>query len=165
MKPLVALFAILVPLLLAGCAGDPAPTDPAATSLTGSGPLGVSDDPSTPSEVTYMYTGFARNGTPVVRGFLHIARLDSGRVAGHWQLRALVDTLRIGPQFGRGRLAGSYRAGAVHINLNPGNIDNNVFLSGRMDRAGLTGRWEWVGFPGVINQGTFVAMHRMTAAE
>ena len=111
------------------------------------------------------YTGYANDGSVIVRGFLMIFVSDPGTVRGRWQLRAIGDTLRIGPQHGEGTLVGALHDGLLNINLNPSNVDNNVLLSGRFDRERYVGRWSWVGFAGVLNSGTFEAVRGRHPAE
>lgn len=106
--------------------------------------------------MTYQYVGSSRDGVPIVRGQLSLFLAD-GNVRGTWQLHSALSEGRIGPQIGRGSLVGTYSNGALHVNLNPNFLDNNVLLTGRFDRNRYAGRWEWVGFPGVLNGGTFEA--------
>lgn len=114
--------------------------------------------------VEYAYTGYS-NGTVIVRGHLTLLLPNSGRVRGRWQLRALADTTRIGPQHGQGVLVGERRNGSLTVNLNPTNVDNNVILVGEFDRLRYAGRWSWVGFAGVLTSGTFEAVRVRHAAE
>ncbi|MEK9138057.1 MAG: hypothetical protein AAB393_13100 [Bacteroidota bacterium] len=121
-------------------------------------PAGETDLPTT--DLAFTYTGYARNGSVIVRGSLAIFRRDSVHFGGHWHLRALVDTMRIGPQHGVGRLIGQLRNGVLSINHNPDHVDNNVILHGRFTRARFEGEWQWVGFAGVLNSGRFQALRR-----
>jgi hypothetical protein len=165
MKNILLLVLLVLPLALLGCSQDAVPVAPAPAAGENLVADGPPVSPSSVNEVSYTYTGYSRTGIPVVRGFLHLTRLDSVRFAGRWELRPLGDTTRIGPQHGRGRLSGTLRGGILHVNLNPGNVDNNVFLTGRFDRRSFTGRWEWIGFPGVINSGSFVALRGRLAVD
>lgn len=153
MKPFFSLGSLIVLtiLLLPGCTNDPTPA--------------VVVDSSNQSEALddvrgrlYRYTGFSRDGAAVVRGYLRLARNDSGDVVGGWHLRAVTDSNRIGPQHGHGRLVGQLRDNGLHIDLNPQNVDNNVILSGHLRRNVYAGRWQWIGFAGVLNSGTFHAV-------
>jgi hypothetical protein len=128
-------------------------------------PVPVSDLEIALATVQYTYTGYARDGSPIVRGFLYLHRQDSLTVTGRWQLRALADTNRIGPQHGHGTLVGHLRGNVLSINLNPDYVDNNVLLTGRFSRTGYSGQWQWVGFRGVITSGTFQAVRRLVVDE
>jgi hypothetical protein len=150
MKNSIKLLYLFAFAFLAGCSNDAGrETNPLTSGafLTDGNTDGI-----------YIYTAYSRNGVPVVRGRLVFSRIDSVRVLGRWRLRALGDTTRIGPQHGRGSLVGHLQGSALYINLNPGNADNTVLLNGELRRRGYFGRWEWVGFPGVLNGGMFRAV-------
>jgi hypothetical protein len=149
MKSLFASVAVLAFSLLSGCS---TPGDPHATPVVSPEQDGVE------TQLVYAYSGFNREGIRIVRGELTVFVGQAGRVTGRWHLRALVDTGRIGPQHGSGALAGGLNNGTLTLNLNPRSVDNNVILTGRFDRMSYAGRWEWIGFPGVINHGTFRAV-------
>jgi len=63
----------------------------------------------------------------------------------------------IGPQVGRGKLTGRVYGTTIGLGLNPDMVDNNVFLAGTIVGGRITGVWEYAGFPGVLNRGTFAA--------
>ena len=108
----------------------------------------------------YSYSGYDAQGTLVIRGALTIVIEDTIRVTGTWKFEAVVrDSLgRFGPQVGTGTLVGSIHGDTINLNLNPNYADNNVFLAGTIWPWGISGRWEYAGFPGVLNQGTFLAL-------
>ena len=146
-----------VVVLLLGCSKD--------SPIESNSPTGSGLDKLEATVSVFQYTGYSSNGTAIVRGFLSLTFTEAGRVSGRWQLRALVDPSRIGPQVGTGSLVGGYSNGVLSINLNPNNVDNNVLLSGRFDRTAYAGRWEWVGFPGVLSSGTFRAARSVIEAS
>ena len=84
---------------------------------------------------------------------------DSGDVTGSWNLDAVGDPppAMIGPQVGRGKLTGRVYGTTIGLGLNPDMVDNNVFLAGTIVGGRITGVWEYAGFPGVLNRGTFAA--------
>jgi hypothetical protein len=122
------------------------------------------DKPELLSQLTYSYIGYSRAGEVIVRGQLVLSVRDWASFSGHWSLRAIADPNRIGPQVGNGRLTGQLRGSVLSINLNPNNVDNNVLLHGRFARDRFGGQWEWIGFPGVLNSGTFEAILVRTPA-
>jgi hypothetical protein len=160
MKAFVVAVVFGAVLFLSGCANNVSnePTAPAGSSL---------EKTNTGTQISYAYSGFSSGGMQIVRGQMSFVFGESGRVTGRWNFRALVDTTRIGPQHGSGLFTGSLNNGVLTINLNPRVADNNVVLSGRFDRASYAGRWQWIGFPGVINGGTFraVRIRPTTVAE
>jgi len=129
----------------------------------GENPAAVSDPTSVDalmrvSEQAYRYSAFDSLGKEVVRGMLFIAIDDLHRVSGRWRLCQTDPEARmIGPQVGSGTLEGMIRGKQIWVNLNPGNADNNVMLSGTYYGAVIEGMWQFVGFPGVLNSGTFRA--------
>ncbi|MCL6100815.1 MAG: hypothetical protein M1391_19830 [Bacteroidetes bacterium] len=52
------------------------------------------------------------------------------------------------------------KKGTVSINLNPNFVDNNVVLQGTMSSDGFNGKWEWIGFAGKLNGGSFNAVRK-----
>jgi len=107
----------------------------------------------------YRYSAFDSFGNEVVRGVLVIAIDDSHRVSGRWDLKQTdPEASMIGPQVGSGTLEGMINGKKIWLNLNPENADNNVILSAMYYCAGIWGVWEFVGFPGVLNSGTFRAV-------
>ena len=129
----------------------------------GENPAAVSDPTSVDalmrvSEQAYRYSAFDSLGNEVVRGMLFIAIDDLHRVSGRWRLCQTDPEARmIGPQVGSGTLEGMIHGKQIWVNLNPGNADNNVMLSGTYYGAVIEGMWQFVGFPGVLNSGTFRA--------
>ena len=108
----------------------------------------------------YSYSGYDSQGALIIRGALTIVIEDTIRVTGTWKFEAVVrDSLgRFGPQVGSGNLVGSIHGDNIGLNLNPNYVDNNVFLAGMIWPWGISGTWEYAGFPGVLNRGTFLAL-------
>lgn len=151
MQGLLAVGALLA-LSLAGCGDD-------ASGVTGADIL-YSRGVARGVAGTYAYAGYDEKGVEIVTGTLTIVLGDSARIAGTWELKA-TDSLPpygFGPQVGSGRLAGTLQGDKLGINLNPDNVDNNVVLFATCCRLRLTGKWEHVGFPGVLRWGTLRAV-------
>jgi hypothetical protein len=104
---------------------------------------------------SYLYRAFDSTGTLVVTGQLIMNLADT--ITGNWTLSAIPGAHNIGPQNGTGTLTGLMSGDSLAISLNPNMIDNNVFLLGHFSNGTITGKWEYVGFPGVINRGAFLA--------
>jgi len=105
----------------------------------------------------YAYTGLDSTGVKIVTGWIKIVFDDSTHISGEWELDKIGNPQNIGPQVGSGNLVGSMVNNQLHLNLNPQYKDNNVFLICPYDDQKLTGIWNYAGFPGIINYGTFVA--------
>jgi len=118
------------------------------------------DDSSTNSSMTtYKYTGFDSTGVKIIEGYLWIDSIDSVEVKGRWRFNLVSNCENMGPQIGKGNFEGTTDMwGHMLFNLNPGMIDNNVLLEGSMQLSyRIDGRWSYIGFPGVINWGSFKA--------
>ncbi|MBI5471644.1 MAG: hypothetical protein HY961_04805 [Ignavibacteriae bacterium] len=161
MRYVLALVLFLVPALLVGCADNQRPE-----TSTPAGPT-LSDAPDE-TQTVFQYTGYSREGTVISRGRLMFSLTNTTtRITGRWELRALADTMRIGPQNGRGMLVGNFTNAGLSMNLHPQRADNNIVLLGRLDRGTYAGRWEWITFAGVRSYGTFRAVRAVstTASE
>ncbi|HEX9974845.1 MAG TPA: hypothetical protein VGD14_22515 [bacterium] len=106
---------------------------------------------------TYKYTGYDSMGVKIITGWIEFLFEDSTDITGRWELDKIGDPQNIGPQVGSGYLVGSLENHQLFLNLNPEYVDNNVFLICPYDDQKLTGKWNYSGFPGIINHGTFVA--------
>lgn len=118
------------------------------------------DDSSTSSSMTtYKYTSFDSTGNKIIEGYLWIDSIDSVEVKGRWRFNLVSNCENMGPQIGKGNFEGTTDMwGHMLLNLNPGMIDNNVLLEGSMQLSyRIDGRWSYVGFPGLINWGSFEA--------
>jgi hypothetical protein len=115
------------------------------------------------------YSGYDDLGRRVVTGWIvfDIPNIQDGppiplEFNGTWELRALVDPGRVGPQNGSGVLAGQITDSGVVVDLQPGQLDNNVALTGTLTAGGpapmrYEGVWRWVTLTGVRASGTFSA--------
>lgn len=113
------------------------------------------------ADSTYLYAGYDSSGREIVRGELVVIADDSGDVTGSWNFTAVgTPPPMIGPQVGAGSLVGRIVYSSFGVNLNPDMADNNVVLLGTIDADRITGIWEFIGFPGVLNHGTFSAVRK-----
>jgi len=119
----------------------------------------VSGPPPNPIGL-YCYQGYDGTGSLVVTGWLAIATRDNP-IAGSWWLERTANAGEIGPQTGRGRLTGWLDGNGLSLDLNPGQADNNVLLSGTLADGVYRGGWAYGTFPGTAAQGTFVAEQRL----
>ena len=116
------------------------------------------DSPTNSLTTTYKYTGYSANGNTVITGYLWIDSVDSTTVKGRWDFKSISNEENLGPQVGKGKFEGIKDSqGNMSLNLNPEWIDNNVLLIGSYLNSQYSGDWNYVGFPGVINTGTFEA--------
>lgn len=108
----------------------------------------------------YLYYGFDSDGALIIQGALTLVREDTDRLTGTWEFEVVGDPPPegYGPQVGSGKLVGTVDTTQVVINLNPDYADNNVVLQGTYSRTVLSGKWEFIGFPGVLNRGSFRAI-------
>jgi hypothetical protein len=106
----------------------------------------------------YAYSSLDSNGDAIVRGWFTLVFSETGRVSGEWHFLSITNRTDIGPQTGDGQLTGSVVDTILYLNLNPNWVDNNVYLSGRLDAALYHGRWDWSTFVGITNHGTFEAV-------
>lgn len=105
----------------------------------------------------YAYKGYDSTDVKIVCGWIKFDFDDSSMVSGEWELDKIGDPQNIGPQIGSGELVGNVQDDQLYINLNPQYADNNVFLTSPYSDQKLEGTWNYAGFPGVINHGSFVA--------
>jgi len=146
--------ATMLALLTWGCASDLADAVGPYTSREN----GRSNNQNYTVSVRYQYAGYDHESRQVVKGFITIVRDESNSISGDWQLEATGDPSGIGPQVGSGKLVGAVDGERIWIGLNPDYVDNNVMLAGRISGSVISGTWEYVGFPGVLAQGTFRAV-------
>lgn len=137
MKAVIISFALISFMLFFSC-GDDSPTD---SSMT-----------------TYKYTSYDSTGNKIISGYLWIDSVDSSTVKGRWDFKLVHNEDNLGPQIGKGSFEGVKGSdGNMSLNLNPGWIDNNVLLIGSFQNSHYSGDWKYVGFPGIINSGSFEA--------
>jgi hypothetical protein len=116
------------------------------------------DSPTSASMKTYKYTSYDSTGNRIISGYLWIDSVDSSVVKGGWDFKRVGSEENLGPQIGKGNFDGVKDSqGNMSLNLNPEWIDNNVFLIGSFNNSQYRGDWNYVGFPGVINAGSFEA--------
>ena len=108
-------------------------------------------------EGAFRYASYDTTGTVLVRGWFTMGISDPNMISGEWHFTAVGSPENIGPQTGDGKLVGSIDGGIVRIELNPQYRDNNLGLIGTLEGNRFAGRWEWISFVGVTNQGPFVA--------
>jgi len=105
------------------------------------------DSPTNSLTATYKYIGYNDNGNTVITGYLWIESVDSTTVKGRWDFKRI-----------KGNFEGIKDSqGSMSLNLNPEWVDNNVILDGSLLNSDYDGNWSYVGFPGVINSGSFEA--------
>ena len=117
------------------------------------------DSPTNSSMKTYKYTGYDSTRNKIISGYLWIDSVDSTVVKGRWDFKRVSSEENIGPQIGKGKFEGTMNMlGTMSLNLNPGMVDNNVFLQGSMSLPyRYDEKWSYCGFPGEINWGRFEA--------
>lgn len=133
------LFIIALALLafVSGCKSD-------SEHVVGPVPSGV-----------FAYTSYDSMGTAIVQGWFTLIIKDSSSVTGEWHFRPIGEPKNIGPQVGNGNLVGSFHAALLWIELNPQFRDNNLSLRGAIEEGSYNGIWEAIGYPGIMNRGTF----------
>jgi len=106
----------------------------------------------------YSYTSYDSSGKQVVQGWLSLSIDDSGKISGIWNLHKTGNPKNIGPQYGKGKLAGELADSvSLWIELNPDFVDNNLLLRGNYSDHLITGKWQWITFSGVTTEGIFKA--------
>ena len=140
----LCLILFLTALMMSACKdiGDPVSSTP---------PVRNSPD-------SYNYRAYDSKGVLVVSGLMTLAFSDSGTIHGTWSLQNVAQGEDVGPQTGNGTLTGSVTGTLVSINLNPGWVDNNIFLAGSLGTDRLIGTWMWSTFVGPTSRGTFEAL-------
>jgi hypothetical protein len=108
----------------------------------------------------FDYKGFDEQGRAVIEGTL-LFEVVGDHVAGHWQLSSLVPESQVGPQIGQGSFDGSFVSdtdrSTVVLNLNPRQVDYNVFLNGTVEGRDFEGRWSLTTLVGETHFGRFEA--------
>lgn len=141
MKTSILFTLLLTSLLLNACKKDE------ARYILGPVPSGA-----------YVYTSYDSLGTPIVHGWFTLLITDSSHVSGQWHFVQIGGFgNNIGPQVGDCNLVGGFEAGFLSIELNPQFRDNNLSLRGAFDGQNYSGTWAAIGFPGVMNHGTFLS--------
>jgi hypothetical protein len=104
----------------------------------------------------YNYTAYDSSGHPVVTGWIKIKKSDSTRVIGSWHLIKVYWSVKTSHTTGDGTLEGIIENNEISLNLNPGWIDNNTILFGKFEDDKITGKWAWISFIGITEEGTFI---------
>ncbi len=118
--------------------------------------LACSDNSTNPyPSGSYAYRAYDSSQNQIVTGWMTIEFDSENNITGEWHLSSIGNPENIGPHTGDGELEGSKDDGVIWINLNPGWVDNNVFLMDTVDDEIFSGQWQYTGFPGVINSGLF----------
>ena len=108
----------------------------------------------------FSYSAFDSTNVKIVIGVMKFRVNENQKISGEWIFEQIRKNVQAGPQNGYGKLEGQIESGVLLISLNPDLVDNNVFLSANWDEMRLEGKWQYIGFPGIINQGTFLAIRK-----
>lgn len=113
----------------------------------------------------YDYKGFDTNGTLWVSGVITLRLDETVQIKGDWRLQIIPrDKLKlIGPQDGAGKIFGQLRGDIIFLNLNPGQLHNNIYLEGSgtgVNNAEIKGKWGHYGFEGKVIEGRFEMVRR-----
>ncbi len=119
---------------------------------------------------TYDYKGFDTNGVLRVSGVLTLRSDDTVKLMGDWRLQVLhTDKLKdYGPQDGKGKISGQLKEEGIFLNLNPGQIHNNIYLEGKVtstNNAAIKGKWGYYAFVGKVKEGTFEMVQQPSPAK
>ena len=97
----------------------------------------------------FTYTAYDTLDTELYHGSLMLFQSES-KISGAWQF-----------EDGRsGQLEGIVRSTEMSLNLNPGFVDNNLLLQGTISDGTFSGSWQQIGFPGIMDRGSFRAIRR-----
>ncbi len=105
----------------------------------------------------YQYEAYDSLGVLVVEGWFRIETQDSSFISGVWDFDPVDSLDNIGPQTGNGFFTGHLEGGQIRMELNPYMMDNNVSLYGTYSGTVINGEWQYTGYPGLINKGSFYA--------
>ncbi len=133
-----AIFFLLAALVLAGCSDNPAGPDLEQSSFT--------------------YTAYSSEGDLLLSGTVDLTVSEADSISGLWVIGwtdGADTTTVVGPQVGQGSLMGWLDGRQFDVDFHPGWADNNVLLNGEWSGKNISGRWAYVGFPGVISEGRF----------
>lgn len=118
-------------------------------------------------EEGYIYTAFNEEDEAIVTGSFHLEFRPSSQgelftdISGTWDFDVAGDDESPCHKIGTGQLGGSMNAvnrDNVFLNLNPGVVDDNLFLNGRFEGNTLVGEWSVSTFAGVVCSGRFEAV-------
>ena len=96
----------------------------------------------------FDYSAYDAAGGLSTSGTLTLSRNDS-QVTGSWQFN----------NGQSGRLVGKFLSDSIALDLNPGWMDNNLILEGRLSGKTYSGKWTFYGYA-PLGRGTFVANMR-----
>ena len=105
----------------------------------------------------YSYNAYDSTGIHIVTGWFSITEHDSSAISGEWEFIGVGNPENIGPQTGSGIFTGYQEEDWIRMELNPDMVDNNVNLHGTFTGTVINGEWQFTGFPGLINEGSFYA--------
>ena len=100
----------------------------------------------------YDYVALDSTGTTMVEGTLLLNIENQGEdgereITGSWETRKLTDSVRVGPQVGKGKIKGEIRKnGDLSIDMNPekeGVFWTKVFLKSEKSESVLNLRGQW----------------------
>lgn len=119
---------------------------------------------------TYDYKGFDTNGVLRVSGVITLRLDDTVKLKGDWRLQVLQgDKLKeAGPQDGVGKVSGQLKEDGIFLNLNPGQIHNNIYLEGKVtstNNSAIKGKWGYYAFVGKVNEGLFEMVQKPAATK
>jgi len=115
---------------------------------------------------TYDYKGFDTNGVLRVSGVISLRLDDHVKIKGDWRLQVLhIEKIKeYGPQDGAGKISGYVKEEeGIFVNLNPGQIHNNIYLEGQIastNSSAIKGKWGYYAFVGKVNGGTFEMLRK-----
>jgi hypothetical protein len=113
-----------------------------------------SNVPSDTNELgNFEYTACDTNGAVVVHGSLYLIEKDS-TISGSWKF----------DNGSEGQLIGTRSNNDIELNLTPGIIDASVMLHGTFNGEIYSGKWYYISFSRVFNEGIFVAIKLKIAA-
>ena len=107
----------------------------------------------------------SKNMVICATGFVQINIAKDSTVTGSWDITA-VDGFSeedIGPQIGKGELAGNIKDGQIRINMNPKIADYNIFLDGFYSDDGFGGSWSLSTFRGQYEGDDFSGSFEITS--
>ncbi|MBU8932673.1 MAG: carboxypeptidase-like regulatory domain-containing protein [candidate division Zixibacteria bacterium] len=111
-------------------------------------------------QVAYQYFGYDSSGFLEVSGWLAWNYVNSTYLTGIWRISNAGGMDTTFHMVDSGRLAGIHEDGHIFIDLNPGFADANTLLSGTVSEQSISGTWQTVGFIGVLDSGSFIAVRK-----